>query len=47
MALADDGRQLRVIPAASMGLFAIQLDFFSMQAALEVSPNIRFRRRSS
>jgi EmrB/QacA subfamily drug resistance transporter len=34
MALTDDSRQLRVILAASMGLFAIQLDFFSMQAAL-------------
>lgn len=34
MSLTSNSRQLRVILAASMGLFAIQLDFFSMQAAL-------------
>ncbi len=34
MALTEDPKLRRVIMAASMGLFAIQLDFFSMQAAL-------------
>jgi EmrB/QacA subfamily drug resistance transporter len=34
MALTHDRRLWRVLLAASMGLFAIQLDFFSMQAAL-------------
>jgi MFS family permease len=34
VALTDDPRLWRVLLAASVGLFAIQLDFFSMQAAL-------------